>query len=52
MLAQILEDGARAAILAAQLGEVEYIPMEESCKLFEKEKLRAIAPVFAVFHML
>ena len=38
MLAQILEDGARAAILAAQLGEVEYIPMEESCKLFEKMK--------------
>lgn len=38
MLAQILEDGARAACLAEQLGDVQYISAEESHKLFEKMK--------------
>lgn len=38
MLAQILEDGARAAILAAQVGSVREIPAEASVALFEKMK--------------
>lgn len=38
LLAQVLEDGARAACLAEQLGEVQYISAEESRALFEKMK--------------
>lgn len=38
MLAQLLEDGARAACLAAQIGRVQNIPVEESHALFEKMK--------------
>jgi hypothetical protein len=38
LLAQILEDGARAAILAAQLGTVQEIPAADSAALYEKMK--------------
>ena len=38
MLAQILEDGARAACLAAQIGQAQSIPAAESHALFEKMK--------------
>lgn len=38
MLAQILEDGARAACLARQMGRVQEIPEKESAALFEKMK--------------
>ena len=38
LLAQILEDGARAAILAAQLGTVQEIPVADSAALYEKMK--------------
>ena len=38
MLAQILEDGARTAILAAQMGTVEEISVEASAALYEKMK--------------
>ena len=38
LLAQILEDGARAAILAAQLGMVQEIPAADSAALYEKMK--------------
>ena len=38
LLAQILEDGARAAILAAQLGTVREIPAADSAALYEKMK--------------
>lgn len=38
MLAQILEDGARAACLAAQIGQTQNIPAAESHALFEKMK--------------
>lgn len=38
LLAQILEDGARAACLAAQIGAVQYIPAEDSAALYEKMK--------------
>ena len=36
MLAQILEDGARTACLARQVGTVQEIPAKESAALFEK----------------
>lgn len=38
LLAQILEDGARAAVLAAQLGTVQEIPAADSAALYEKMK--------------
>lgn len=38
LLAQILEDGARAAVLAAQLGTVREIPAADSAALYEKMK--------------
>lgn len=38
LLAQILEDGARAACLAAQIGQVQQIPAQDSCALFEQMK--------------
>ena len=38
MMAQILEDGARAACLARQMGRVQEIPEKESAALFEKMK--------------
>ncbi len=38
MLAQILEDGARTACLARQIGRVREIPVKESAILFEKMK--------------
>ena len=38
MLAQILEDGAKAATLAGQIGDVQYIPQQESAALYEKMK--------------
>ena len=38
MLAQILEDGARAACLAGQIGSVQDIPAEDSAALYEKMK--------------
>ncbi len=38
MLAQILEDGARAACLAVQIGAVQEIPAEDSAALYEKMK--------------
>ena len=38
MLAQFLEDGARAACLAAQIGQAQNIPAAESHALFEKMK--------------
>lgn len=38
MLAQILEDGARAACLAAQIGQVQEIPAADSAALYEKMK--------------
>ncbi len=38
MLAQILEDGARAACLAAQIGAVQEIPAADSVALYEKMK--------------
>ncbi len=38
MLAQILEDGARAACLAAQIGTVQEIPAADSAALYEKMK--------------
>ena len=38
MLAQILEDGARAACLAGQIGTVRQIPAEDSARLYESMK--------------
>lgn len=38
LLAQILEDGARAAVLAAQLGTAREIPAADSAALYEKMK--------------
>ena len=38
MLAQILEDGAKAATLAGQIGAVEYIPPQDCAALYEKMK--------------
>lgn len=38
MLAQILEDGARAACLAAQIGQVQEIPQEDAAVLYEAMK--------------
>ena len=38
MLAQILEDGARAACLAKQIGTVQEIPAAHSAALYEKMK--------------
>lgn len=38
LLAQILEDGARAACLAAQIGKVQHIPAKDSTDLYEKMK--------------
>ena len=38
LLAQVLEDGARAAMLAGQIKQVEYIPPKECQALYEKMK--------------
>ena len=38
MLAQILEDGARVACLAGQIGAVQQIPAEDSARLYENMK--------------
>ncbi len=38
LLAQILEDGARAACLAAQIGQVQEIPAADCAALYEKMK--------------
>lgn len=38
LLAQILEDGARAACLAGQIGQVQEIPAEDSAALYETMK--------------